>query len=608
MLPLILLIPCLTNCNSKSYTIKFVNYDDSLLEEINNVKENTIPTYSKSIPTKPEIIGATYTFAGWDKKIYPANKDEIYKATFNKKNNYNVKFINCNGEVLEEYSKVNEGDTVYYSKEVSPIHPERSKEKENYLIFNGWDSKIEKITANKIYKATYSLATNNSDKDEDGVIDLIDPLPIENKFNCSLECDEQLCDKEEFNLDFKNFVDYDNKIYHPNLMKLAIMIHYNLYHDSKLKINNIDYDYDETLSLYNLLNFKNITPFNTNVSSVDINDNLYGILANKEFIYKNQNYNIVFVNLDTSDRKGRTNWSSNFDIGADIDEYYNYYGNEHPDWPVEDRNIHKGFAVTKNRVKPFIDDYLNNFNKENTIIYLTGYSRGATIANLLAGEYEENNYKIFNYNIAPSLVLFNNEIKEYKTIYNLINKDDICTQICFKYLDSKRYGKNIEFSCSKYSQYFKKLVNVNYEYISNIEGTLEKIKPMCPDRNSCYKINYDNSNFIGINKSYSTNEIAQENYNKYIKLLNDIGIPNNYYDLQLNGKKIIGYNCLNCLLIFAAKYIQGEIKSIDEGLLDLFDNYRSLAISLYLKGISMEAVQYPHYLNSYLTIIDNNLN
>ena len=69
-----------TQQNEETYTIKFVDSDDTLLEEV-KVKKGDTPTYSKANPTK-DSDAYSYTFNGWDKEITAASSDTTYKATY----------------------------------------------------------------------------------------------------------------------------------------------------------------------------------------------------------------------------------------------------------------------------------------------------------------------------------------------------------------------------------------------------------------------------------------------------------------------------------------------------------------------------------------------
>ncbi len=62
------------------FTIKFVDSDDTLLEEV-KVKKGDTPTFSKANPTKASDA-YSYTFNGWDNAITAASADTTYKATY----------------------------------------------------------------------------------------------------------------------------------------------------------------------------------------------------------------------------------------------------------------------------------------------------------------------------------------------------------------------------------------------------------------------------------------------------------------------------------------------------------------------------------------------
>ncbi len=64
----------------RSYSIKFTNYDDSLLAEY-TVDYDETPIYNGELPTKPED-DYTWAFSGWDKDITKVTGETTYKATF----------------------------------------------------------------------------------------------------------------------------------------------------------------------------------------------------------------------------------------------------------------------------------------------------------------------------------------------------------------------------------------------------------------------------------------------------------------------------------------------------------------------------------------------
>lgn len=65
-----------------TYTITWKNYDGSILEIDEKVKEGVVPTYDGATPTKEEDEDFTYTFSGWEPEIVAASENKDYVAKF----------------------------------------------------------------------------------------------------------------------------------------------------------------------------------------------------------------------------------------------------------------------------------------------------------------------------------------------------------------------------------------------------------------------------------------------------------------------------------------------------------------------------------------------
>ena len=66
---------------TKTYTIIWANYDDTVLET-DTVTEGTKPTYDGATPTRDADSQYTYTFKGWDKTVVAAVADTTYTAVY----------------------------------------------------------------------------------------------------------------------------------------------------------------------------------------------------------------------------------------------------------------------------------------------------------------------------------------------------------------------------------------------------------------------------------------------------------------------------------------------------------------------------------------------
>ena len=114
----ILLIGCLGACNNapqesttqdtssiptEAFTVRFLNYDDSLLDTV-SVSYGGTAIYSGSQPVKPATMDYAYIFNGWDKSLENVTANLDVKAVYEEK--ANIK------EVPEQYDcKVLQGST-----------------------------------------------------------------------------------------------------------------------------------------------------------------------------------------------------------------------------------------------------------------------------------------------------------------------------------------------------------------------------------------------------------------------------------------------------------------------------------------------------------------
>jgi hypothetical protein len=67
---------------TKTYTIRWLNYDGTVLEIDEEVPEGETPMYNGATPTRAEDSQYTYTFKGWDKTVVAATADATYTATY----------------------------------------------------------------------------------------------------------------------------------------------------------------------------------------------------------------------------------------------------------------------------------------------------------------------------------------------------------------------------------------------------------------------------------------------------------------------------------------------------------------------------------------------
>lgn len=128
-------------------------------------------------------------------------------------------------------------------------------------------------------------------------------------------------------------------------------------------------------------------------------------------------------------------WSSNFDMGNPNS------------WESE---YHKGFYNTEERIKDFVQLYCDNYvkGKENITYWVTGHSRGAALANILAARLVDDGNEVFAYTFAtPSTTISSSQSDEkYASIFNFANTSDFVTYVPLKEWKFGRFGITYDLS------------------------------------------------------------------------------------------------------------------------------------------------------------------
>ena len=152
--------------NLKDYTVKFVDYDDSIISErIYNANENII---IPSNPVRESDETYNYTFAGWDKEVTSVKGNVDYKAVYESSYiDYTVRFLNEDGSVITEA-------TYHYGEDVViPADPAKEADETYTYTFAGWDKEVTSVKENIDYTAVYTDEYNKyivRFLDEDGTV------------------------------------------------------------------------------------------------------------------------------------------------------------------------------------------------------------------------------------------------------------------------------------------------------------------------------------------------------------------------------------------------------------------------------------------------------
>jgi len=333
-----------------------------------------------------------------------------------------------------------------------------------------------------------------------------------------------------FNLYFDWFIHGDNTVYFNDFARFASVASNVIYSEESTEAPSRR-ELGDGEAFFRDLGMSDVQRINvTSDSGLDASDTTEFFLAHIPVEEDGKSYEIIIAVVRGS--VTAADWISNADIGADTEAYYELTG-EHPEWT--DTDMHKGFCVTANRTKSCIDSYVAQYvsGDSEKIIFITGHSRGAAVANILGTFYEKDSeYKSFTYTIAsPRTTTADAETASgYTTIFNIINEDDIVPTLPRKeWSGFKRYGQDIAASGDGCRSHFRRATGESYlmadaEYVTDLLGDL------ISSREALYEI--DRANSFCLWGSYSSKEKAENAYETEIEELKQNG-KNDYFEFIL---------------------------------------------------------------------------
>ncbi len=140
------------------YYVQFLNGENAL--QADSLEYGILPSYNAAIPTKENSPAYSYSFKGWTPAISAVTSDAIYSAVFDSTlNKYTVTFVDEDGSVLQAAQTYDYGTLA--ESIALPKAPEKPSSAETSYTFAGWTPEISDVTADVIYKATYSSTTNS---------------------------------------------------------------------------------------------------------------------------------------------------------------------------------------------------------------------------------------------------------------------------------------------------------------------------------------------------------------------------------------------------------------------------------------------------------------
>lgn len=460
--------------------------------------------------------------------------------------------------------------------------------------------------------------SNNEPKDEKNLglnPGLFNNSNILNKdFSSTVINGEYARAKVNFNVNYANFLK-DNTVYNNDIALFGAVMCNDLGNEWSTKLDGVTYNEEnQEEALYEELGFEEI-------SIIDLKDNEYEIdeydttkfvLGHYAFKNGDDKYNVVLINVCMTD--GKNEWLSNLDIGADAENYKKYYGENHPDWKNKDN--HKGFDVAANRVAVYVEEYLAELDPEsNTILFVTGYSRGAAIANILAANYTKlDKYKVFGYTYeTPNTVCTEEDTTaNYKNIFNICTSSDVVTKVPLSSWGFKRYGIDIIKDVNQTT--YKNLTGSDF-YQTN-ENSFPNINLLNCTREEIYdkefvvynNLDVSNGNLDMCNTLYETCKNSINNLSKKEMFkISEIECIDGKYNFTITGS-------LSCFIEVVAYFIP-NFDDLNTSTLVAILNYINI-LNYYLPvvgdiinivGFSFDTIKLtnPHYLLATISIIQD---
>ena len=149
----LVLFPLISCGGPKTYTVTWLNYDETVLETDTKVKKGETPSYDGREPTRESDETYAYDFLGWEPELTEVSEDVTYVASYQAIPLHKISFVNYDNSPL--YEKVIREDEMPEYKGETPI---REEDMVNTYSFTGWTPEFGYISEDTTYVAQY-LAT-----------------------------------------------------------------------------------------------------------------------------------------------------------------------------------------------------------------------------------------------------------------------------------------------------------------------------------------------------------------------------------------------------------------------------------------------------------------
>ena len=238
---------------------------------------------------------------------------------------------------------------------------------------------------------------------------------------------ERLVEKADFVYDETEF-EKDTYTYNHSIAKISVRLAMSAFGDTD---SGYSKQYKNAYELMKAMGYKSIL-WNDEYTKKPTTDSIGVIAGNKKITRNDENYTLLAIAIRGGNYESE--WGGNFNVGKN--------------------ETHKGFEIARDTVVEFVKNYVkDNSITGNLKIWLTGYSRGAAVANL-TGAYLDVTPEIFGKSVnfkpenlytycfeTPGCVRNLSGDKLYNNIFNIVNRNDFVPMVAMEEWGYGRYGK-----------------------------------------------------------------------------------------------------------------------------------------------------------------------
>ena len=324
------------------------------------------------------------------------------------------------------------------------------------------------------------------DSDYDGIPDQYDVQPNSNTFTGRMKSGHDGTTTVSFTVDFRNFF-ADNTVYQPDLGTVSVLGSALAYYKENYGDAYFIYDTAQTypggtasqvdgMQLMSVLGFED--PVDYTLDHYGDDDISEIVIGHRTVTYEGMTKLIVAIWVRGTEATSAEEWSSNFNVG-DLVRFFDEYDSEegksprqrNDDWTR--KTNHRGFDVCATRFLNYLKTYyLDEYvlpeleaEPETKLTYwLTGHSRGAAVANLMASYLIDEGEEVYAYTFATPYNTANTEAsaEKYDCIFNLVNANDFVPMLPMPEWGFTRYGRTAEVDASAYTSAIESATGESY--------------------------------------------------------------------------------------------------------------------------------------------------